>query len=320
MMVPTEYKPMFFCHLFCYFIPIMMWEQNLKERKKTTVGQLLQESSNEVILQSPFDFGVIRNGGRRGARHAPASLLNPFLKMATHQKISLSLKKPIDSMGEDLENFDHFQEREVSQFTTLLGQPYKRILHLGGGHDHVYPFVKAISENLPTKDQKVIIINIDAHLDTRADGINHSGTPFRQIFREIENKVEIYQIGIHPYANIPENYQDMGEMKFFEVSELSIFLKLLNERTQNSKDLLLLSLDCDGLDASIMPAVSAPNHSGLNKVEFQSILTFCQDYWLRSQTPHLYGVYEYNPLYDDLAGSSARLLASSFYQFFFRRI
>jgi formiminoglutamase len=55
----------------------------------------------------------------------------------------------------------------------------QNIIHLGGGHDHVYPLLKAIE----TKYKKIIILNIDPHCDTRESEHNHSGTPFRQFLK-----------------------------------------------------------------------------------------------------------------------------------------
>lgn len=294
----------------------MNWEENLKTRKKKTIGDCFSDKGTQFILQSPFDFGVMRNGGRRGSRHAPQSLLANFLKMAAHQELSLkkfsalALEKDFDPMDDSVKAFDNFQKKESDFFQSVLSGKYKSALHLGGGHDHVFPFASAILETW----KSLVILNIDAHLDSRADKLHHSGTPFRQLHEKYGKKLSLYQIGIHPFANVKENYEGMGEMKLLETNEEDLREVLMDH--QKNGDHLLLSLDCDGLDASYMPAVSAPNHQGLTQDQYQKIFDVCLHFWEATKTPKLYGVYEYNPLFDDLAGSAARYLASTFYTFF----
>ncbi|MCR9203936.1 MAG: arginase family protein [Halobacteriovoraceae bacterium] len=289
----------------------MNWEENLKTRTKTTIGDGIGEKGVHIILQSPFDHGVIRNGGQRGARHAPQSLLTSLKKMAIHEDLSIDLKSPLEfpSTKDALEHFDDFQSMEKEYLKGFFKNKDEAILHLGGGHDHIYPFAAALMET----GKDLVILNIDAHLDTRPDAVHHSGTPFRQLEQEYSKHLQLFQVGIHPFANVSENYDQMGKMALLEMDEEDIE-KALKPHLKKG-DHLLLSLDCDGLDASFMPAVSAPNHQGISQKQYQKVLKVCLNYWQKSKTTKLYGVYEYNPLFDDLAGSSARYLASTFYQF-----
>lgn len=288
----------------------MNWEENLKTRTKKTLNDGLGENHPNIILQSPFDFGVIRNGGRRGAKHAPQALLSPFLKMTVHESLNLTLHPALELSSETnfLEEFDSFQAKETEYFKGLLPKNLESLLHLGGGHDHIYPLASALLKG----SQNLVILNVDAHLDTREDSLHHSGTPFRQIFQEFSDRLHLYQVGIHPFANGKGNYEEMGNMTIIDHDDWEDILK----PHQKKGDLLLLSLDCDGLDASFMPAVSAPNHQGLSQKQYLKIMKSCFKYWEKTKTPRLYGVYEYNPLFDDLAGRSARYLASTFYKFF----
>ena len=86
------------------------------------------------------------------------------------------------------------------------------------------------------------------------------------------------------------------------------------DHISNLEGPLLLSLDCDGLDSSFMPAVSAPNHNGLTKKEYESLLTELKKYWSRTSNKPYYGIYEYNPVFDDLSLSSGRYLAHTIYK------
>ena len=47
----------------------------------------------------------------------------------------------------------------------------------------------------------ILIINFDAHCDTRVDDRSHSGTPFRDFDGVAKKPFHLIQIGIHEYAN-----------------------------------------------------------------------------------------------------------------------
>jgi formiminoglutamase len=306
------------------------WEINLKERGPQKVVANLRSLSrtddrlnDHLILTSPCDLGVIRNGGKRGAKHGPQALLAPFLAMVSPQGPSLTKKQMALELFKQKasslvpEDFEKVQKEEVQAFTALLSpkKPLKKVLHLGGGHDHIYPLVAALKDLGP-----LVIINVDAHLDTRPDQLPHSGTPFRQILKESPN-VNLYQIGIHNFANGEANYQGVGSMEVLPWTSAmapSEVESILSSKIVDYKDAtLILSVDCDGLDASFMPAVSAPNHNGLSAEQFHAILKVCQNFWTQSNKPAVLGLYEFNPLYDNLAQGAARFLAQVIYRFFY---
>jgi len=291
----------------------MNWKDQLTTRGQHTLAQNENEHSFEhLLLSSPSDWGVIRNGGKNGARFAPQALMAHFKKMAFHldnQKWSLY---QVSNEIAEAQNFTQSQFKSSQNIETLLEQNsmVKSIIHLGAGHDHIYPLTRA----LLSRYDKVLIINIDAHLDTRMDDSPHSGTPFRQIQKEFGTKrVSLAQVGIHQYANIPANYEEMEQMDVLTMEEIKWDKQLkqwLDKVLVMNQGPLIISLDCDGLDGSIMPAVSAANHHGLNKHQMDMILEAGLNYWHKYQHPRIFGLYEYNPLYDDLHTTSGRYLAS----------
>ena len=74
----------------------------------------------------------------------------------------------------------------------------------------------------------------------------------------------------------------------------------------------VLSIDCDALDSTLMSAVSAPNHKGISAPQLDSILTSYKESCLSP----IVGIYEYNPLYEDLSCKGARFLAHLLYRFY----
>ena len=197
-------------------------------------------------------------------------------------------------------------------------QKSAKIIQIGGGHDHIYPFLKAIN----TKYKKITVVNIDAHLDTRLDKTFHSGTPFRQFSEEVEGDFKLIQIGIHRFANPESNFQKLakGKMDVFTFHDLKTTSKNFSQEVfpiiekiidhQNDENnALVFSLDCDAIDAGIMAGVSAVNHQGLPFFVVQEILNKIK----AKKNAMYFGIYEYNPVYDNLSEKGARAIANLLY-------
>lgn len=310
------------------------WEKNLKERGPERIKKFLSFKSAQsdsdklgseyIIFNSPCDLGVIRNGGKRGAKHGPAALMAPFQGMVAPKGLN-DLKGPLSVLTEtppsqNPQDFDEVQGHELSSFQKLFKEnanDIKKLCHIGGGHDHAYPLGAAMQQIVGP----VVILNIDAHLDTRPDDLHHSGTPFRQLLKEGGKKMTLIQLGIHNFANGKSNYKDLEQMEVLpwspETSAKEMREQITEALTPHKEATLFLSIDCDGLDASFMPAVSAPNHLGLNQRQFHGVLEACSEFWAQSSKPQVLGLYEFNPLFDNLSQAAARYMAQVMYRFFF---
>jgi len=259
------------------------------------------------LLLSPCDLGVIANKGRRGSSWGPRSILNFLSKMTW----------PLPSL--ETEVFwivECFKEEEIRQslekakknFEHQKGQEQK-FLHLGGGHDWVYPFIKACEQSKNFSQENYKVLNIDAHLDTRLEEGLHSGTPFRRLIEDwkIQKKTgaKLYQWGIHPFCN--------GASHYFEIDQYCKILLTQEEvlKLQKEEGELIVSLDADALDASVMPAVSAINPRGIFPQELEAIYS-CLNF-------KYFGIYEFNPLYDTISGQGAKVLAALIYQYFYQK-
>lgn len=270
---------------------------------------------NATFLLAQSDIGVCRNGGRRGSKYAPEAILNVLKKFADHfsEATSFSQAKVINHAF-DLD-FNTSQNEEYKNIKHELSKKNcHRYFHLGGGHDHIYPFLKAIEHD----HDKILVVNIDAHLDTRVDPIFHSGTPFRQFANETKKEFKLIQLGIHDFANAKSNYDVLknGNMEVYEQDLIREWTnnftepieKYLDALVENYQDhTFVLSLDCDALASDIMDAVSAVNHRGLPAHTVNQIFAW---YKKRNQDIHYYGIYEYNPVYDNLSQKGARYLAA----------
>jgi formiminoglutamase len=295
-----------------------------QKRFQESVGALFLKADRTVknsclFLKSSTDVGVIRNGGRNGARFAPQSLLSTFKKLAQNEAIRelTFFEVEVASIDEEETNFHQAQKKESERINKAMGShPHSRVVHLGGGHDHIYPLLSATSSNY----KKIIVLNIDAHADTRTDEDFNSGTPFRQFAREFGGDFSLYQIGLHPFANSLTTLSSLekGKMDVLWMNELNEvnLVKFFNKIEQDiSKEtLVVFSLDADALSGHEIPGVSAVNPAGLSRAQLLTIWRMYQS--LKIEHPPLIGIYELNPLYDTLASLSMRTIASFLFETF----
>ena len=264
------------------------------------------QESELIFLKSSSDIGVIRNGGRNGARFAPQSFLVAFKRLTQDehsQKFAFKEVEVSSAIEEEEKDFHEAQNLEAGRIQKAVSEK-SWICHIGGGHDHVYPLLKALSQN----KKKVIVINVDAHADTRDDESHHSGTPFRQFSEEFSGEFHLFQVGLHPFANSKSTLANikMNILWKNELSEAEMFFKGI-EKLVTSETLVVFSLDADALDGSIVPGVSAVNGNGLQMRELEKL--WSQYVKLVPHKPIL-GIYELNPVFDTLSMMSMRAMAA----------
>ena len=285
-------------------------ERLIKNRSKPSMADIL-------FFKSSSDIGTIRNFGRRGSGFAPEAILNVVKKLALHNERPWS-EIELANPALEAEDFSHAQSEYTRTLSTAFQSYTKasKFIYLGGGHDHVYPLLKALN----TLSKKIKVINIDAHLDTRIDEFHNSGTPFRQFANEFDGSFELIQLGIHDFANSKTTMNDLGRAKevvatYDDLTHLTQNFtnnRILFERMipYDHEALYLFSLDADALDAGLMEGVSAVNHRGLPYHFIEELLSYAQDVL---RVKH-FGFYEYNPVYDNLSQKGARVLAGLIYK------
>ncbi len=270
-----------------------------------------------VILTSPFDEGVIKNAGRRGAYWGPQAIINVLKKMIIPANVSSIYEYKTDTTILD-EQHDLLVAKKIDQLLKT-----SKIVHLGGGHDKVLPVLSGLEQHLLKENQKLklTILNFDPHLDTRTDNEPHSGNPFRLFDSRAICDFNLIQIGTHPHANAPSNYSPLkkGEMQIIDFhtleSESKNFTlsgeKFFNDHLKDKiGDFLLISIDADVFLSSEVEAVSAVNNKGIPVHYLSQILNVIKE---QIKNPTLLGIYEYNPLYDNLSQKGARALAQIVY-------
>ncbi len=282
-------------------------QRQMSSRTKEVLGNVKTSVSKAdmIVHRIHTDIGVARNGGRRGARFGAHAVLASFQKLTLPQNQTVLWSETVAAplLLDDL-NFSEAQQRESKNINLDLEKIH---IHLGGGHDHIYPFLRA----LEAFQRPIHVINIDAHLDTRIDSHFHSGTPFRQFANTKTVPFRLTQIGIHSFSNAKSNYTGLRESKMTVLD-----INSLETLSLSQEELTVFSLDCDALDSSFFSSVSAVNPMGLTKMQFFSIWNM----YLKS-TSHrpIVGIYEYNPIYDDLSGKGAKFLSVFLYHIAFEK-
>lgn len=269
-----------------------------------------------LFVKSSSDTGVIRNGGRNGARFAPKSLLSYFRKLSIAGAASQYTFSEVEvsSVDEEVENFSNAQETEAQRIGKALStHSGARIIHLGGGHDHIYPLLRCYSDA-----KRIIVLNLDAHADTRTDEESHSGTPFRQFAREYKGEFHLFQLGLHVFANSESTLTKLpqGKMQILWRKDLGDEIKwnaFFGEISKlvDDQTIVIFSLDADAISGELVPGVSAVNGLGLKTNElFQAWQMYKA---LPMKHEPIMGIYELNPVYDSLSGMSMRFMSNFLY-------
>ncbi len=266
-------------------------------------------SPNNFVLQGfAVDEGVKRNKGRIGAAKAPDVIRK---NMSNFPVVSPDFKLlDFGNITCEDQNLEKAQENLAEKVSNILQKNAKSIV-LGGGHEVTFAHYSGIKKAFP--NQKIGIINIDAHFDNREpeNGAGaSSGTGFWQIAQEGE--IHSLHIGIQRNSNTLKLFDTAKNygMKYIFADE--IFYENLpeinseiNEFIQKS-DKVYLTICMDVFNAAIAPGVSAPAYNGIF-----AEATFLNLYRniLKSEKLIALDVAEVNPEFD-IAERTARLAAS----------
>src|SRR4051812_21885024 len=162
-----------------------------------------------VLIGFACDEGIRRNGGRVGAKDGPPAIRKALANLAWHQYF------PVYDAG-DVSCDDADMEGAQSRLAEVVADAIRaghRPLILGGGHETAWGTFQGIVAAKP--DAKLGVINIDAHLDLRADEPGNSGTPFNQMAKWCENRgrqLNYLCVGAAWASNTSALFRRMGEI------------------------------------------------------------------------------------------------------------
>lgn len=266
-------------------------------------------SPNNFVLHGfAVDEGVRRNKGRIGAAKAPDVIRK---NMSNFPVVSPDFKLlDFGNITCEDQNLEKAQENLAEKVSKILQKNAKSIV-LGGGHEVTFAHYSGIKKAFP--NQKIGIINIDAHFDNREPENEvgaSSGTGFWQIAQEGE--IHSLHIGIQRNSNTLKLFDTAKNYGMKYILADDIFYENLpkinteiNQFIQKS-DKVYLTICMDVFNAAIAPGVSAPAYNGIF-----AEATFLNLYRniLKSEKLIALDVAEVNPEFD-IAERTARLAAS----------
>ncbi len=285
------------------------------------LGDLVSTEKNfkdvYVIGGYPDDEGIRANGGRPGAKDAPAVIRKYFYKMTPHL---LSRKTPKIYDYGDLEIEGNLDGRQAGAIDEVQGalKAGGRWIGVGGGHDWGYVDGSAF---LNTFTDKPLVINFDAHMDVRPDtkGTN-SGSPFFKLANKYKN-FDFFEIGLQSQCNSKAHLewlkQKGGQPLFYDELMLSSqppAEKILNflESAIRKHRPTYLSVDIDAFSSSWAPGCSQSFATGLNPEDFFKVLEVLKE---RLDVRCL-GIYEVSPPLDE-DDKTSKLAALIMHRFIF---
>jgi formiminoglutamase len=266
-------------------------------------------STNDFVLHGfAVDEGVRRNKGRQGAKDAPDIIRKNMSNFPViRPDFSLLDFGNITCEDGNLENTQNELAKKVSKVLLKGGKS----LVLGGGHEVTFGHYRGVKTAF--QEQKIGIINFDAHFDNRQpeNGVGaSSGTGFWQIAQEGE--INSLHIGIQRNSNTLKLFDTAHQfgMKYILADELffenlpSIYERV-NELAE-SVDFLYMTICMDVFNASIAPGVSA---SAYNGIFADAAFMHLYRHILRNEKLIALDIAEVNPSLD-IQDHTARLAAS----------
>ena len=146
------------------------------------------------------------------------------------------------------------------------------LICIGGDHGIPIPVMRALPKNKP-----VVLIQIDAHMDWR-DEVNGEKEGYSSPIKrasELNSVSAIYQIGLRGVGSgRQQEYDDANAygsnlISAYEVHDIGI--KAILEKIPDDVN-FYITVDADGMDPTIMPAVNAPTPGGLNWLQIRELV------------------------------------------------
>lgn len=235
-------------------------------QRVSSENQYEKISPNDFVLHGfAVDEGVKRNKGRVGAKEAP-DLLRKNISNFPVINPNFILKDFGDISCTD-GNLEYAQTKLSDKIQLVLQKGAKSVV-FGGGHEVMFAHYSGIKKAFP--EQKIGIINIDAHFDNReieADTGASSGTGFWQIAQESD--IHSLHIGIQRNSNTLKLFDTAHQygMKYLLAEELffdnlpNLYSKITEFLDQS--DIVYLTICMDVFNVSIAPGVSALAYNGI---------------------------------------------------------
>lgn len=241
--------------------PSRRWHQHVQPLSPDTRGGV-------TLIGFAVDEGVRRNSARVGAAKGPHALRSALASLPLLGEPALYDAGDVVCEDQDLEGAQARLADHVARAMACQSLP----LVLGGGHEMAWGTFQGIVQQLP-RHKRLLIVNLDAHFDLRADPRGNSGTPFRQMHEWCESQSLPFNyrvFGISQFANTQalfERARSLG-VHYWLDEALQDRVSVQSAQEALAKDLrtcdaVYLSMCLDVLPGGQAPGVSAPAALGV---------------------------------------------------------
>lgn len=216
------------------------------------------KNAKAVILPIPYDLTL---SYASGARYGPQAIINASRQLETYDEelgcdpseIGIATMPEIEQV---VSGPAEMQDIIYSTCGSLL-EDGKFVLSLGGEHSITIALVKAHKE----KYADLSVIQIDAHTDLR-DIYQGSKYSHACVMSRVAEITPFISIGVRSFSGA-EN-EKKYKAKLIKPSQVKNNPDYLKKTIAELSENVYISIDLDGLDPSIMPAVGTPEPGGLN--------------------------------------------------------
>lgn len=233
------------------------------------------------------DAGIDINKGRVGAANGPEAIRKQLSNLPCEfsQEVKLFDAGNISVEGITLNEAQENLAKAVDKILDLNLFP----IVLGGGHEVAYGHYLGLFNNYnkktEKKDDKIGIINFDAHFDVRPyqNGVGSSGTMFRQI-RDLNKShgkdYSYFCIGIQRHSNTLSlfNFAKEEDVKYVlakEIDNSDVYATLDKlDKFIEEQDHIYVTVCSDVFSSAYAPGVSAPQPFGLDPEKMLIILKY----------------------------------------------
>ncbi len=181
--------------------------------------------------------------------------------------------KVVDCGNVTSDKFDpHAHYRRAQSAAEKIFKSGATLMTLGGDHGIPIPIMRGLP-----KDEKITLIQIDAHMDWR-DDVNGVADGYSSPIRrasELDWIGDIFQIGLRGVGSARNEEVEAAKayganlISAYEMHDIGIDAVL--DRIPDGGP-YYLTVDADGLDPTIMPAVIAPTPGGLSWVQTHKLI------------------------------------------------
>ena len=156
---------------------------------------------------------------------------------------------------------------EIKRVSHAILRNKKFLMALGGEHSITAPIVEAAAASF----KNLSVLQIDAHADLRT---SYLGSPFSHacVMRRVLEYAPTTQVGIRSISSEETKKLSSLQTKIFYDINMREDESWVEKIIESLRENVYITIDCDGLNPGIMPAVGTPEPGGLSWAELLKIL------------------------------------------------